>query len=300
MKPINTHNTHIITKTFEYHQPKTIEEATILLSELPGVKPLSGGTDLIPKIKQRIIEPENIVNLKKIPELYGIKENKSSIFIGAATKLRAIERNQTIQNKLPLLYRCIKSIGSVQIRNMGTLGGNICNASPAADGALGLITLDSTVQISGLRREREIQAKNFFTGPESTVLEKGELVKGFTIPVPNEEKGSCFISIGRTALDISTVSIALIMLVKNEKVKDIAIGFGSVAPIPLRLDKVEEWLKEKKLTKKIVKEAAVRVSEGISPITDIRGTSEYRHAAAKGIFMEAITRSWRGEGRVRK
>jgi len=289
---INKWNTHIISKPFRYHQPETIKDATRLLKELPNCKVIAGGTDLVPKMKQRILEPEHLVNLKKIPDLVGIKQTNDGIWIGAATKLRTIENSQLIKENIPLQYMVTKTIGSVQIRNMGTLGGNVCNASPAADGALGLVTQNAVIHITGVDRERAAYFDGFFTGPGSTVLDNDEIVTGFTVPLPDNDTGYHFISIGRMALDISTISIAVAITKENSKATKVRIALGSVAPITLRLPRVEEYLTGKELTNEIIREAATMVSKGIKPITDIRASAEYRRKAAKGIAMEALKLAW--------
>ncbi len=298
MNPINRHNTHILT-AFEYHRPTTVREAVEALRKHPGAKPLAGGTDLIPKMKQRLIEPRHVVNLKKIPELSVVEDRGDAVYIGAAVRLREIERSETVRRRLPLLSSCVKSIGSVQIRNMGTIGGNVCNASPAADGALGLVALEATVHIAGPGGERKVEAKDFFKGPGLTVLREDEIVTGFTVPVPTKDTGTCFISISRTALDISTISIAVALKMDGDRVKDAKIALGSVAPTPLRLLDVEKSLKGKTLTEKLVEYTAKIVSENIKPITDIRGTAEYRREASRGMAVEALTKAWR-EGRTQR
>lgn len=298
MNPINRHNTHILT-AFEYHRPTTVREAVEALRKHPGAKPLAGGTDLIPKMKQRLIEPRHVVNLKKIPELSVVEDRGDAVYIGAAVRLREIERSETVRRRLPLLSSCVESIGSVQIRNMGTIGGNVCNASPAADGALGLVALEATVHIAGPGGERRVEAKEFFEGPGLTVLREDEIVTGFTVPVPAEDTGTCFISVGRTALDISTISIAVALTMDGDRVKDAKIALGSVAPTPLRLLDVEKRLKGKTLTEKLVEDTAKMVSESIQPITDIRGTAEYRREASRGMAVEALTKAWR-EGRAQR
>ena len=297
MNNINKFNTHIIGKPFEYHQPETVEEATKLLAELEDTKVLAGGTDLIPKMKQRLLEPIHVINLKKIKALEGIKETDKGIWIGAATKLRTIEKSTLIKEKIPLQYLATKTIGSVQIRNMGTLGGNVCNASPAADGALGLVALDAIVHIAGVKGERTMPISEFFTGPGATVLAKDEIVTGFTVPVVDGDTGYHFISIGRMALDISTISIAVTITKKADKVTKARVALGSVAPTPLRLPAVEKYLVGKSLTDQVIIEAAKMVSEGIKPITDIRASAEYRKEAAKGMAMEAIKLAWTKEER---
>lgn len=287
MSNINKFNTHIIGKPFNYHQPETVEEAVKLLDKLDNARVIAGGTDLIPKMKQRLFEPTDLVNLKKIPELVGVKETDGGIWIGAATKLRDIEKNKLVQEKIPLQYLCTKTIGSVQIRNMGTLGGNVCNASPAADGALGLVTLNATAHLAGVKGIRDVPVEEFFTGPGASVLEKDEIVTGFTVPIPEKNTGYHFISIGRMALDISTISIAVTVTIEDGKVKASRIALGSVAPVPLRLPDIDKFIEGKELTDELIIKAAEKVSAGIKPIDDIRATAEYRREAAKGMAMEA-------------
>ena len=298
MSAINNHNTHIIGFPFKYLQPESVEEAVKALKDNPGAKLMAGGTDLIPKMKQRLIEPPTIVNLKRIPQLRGITDNTGSIWIGAATKLREIEKSELIKEKIPLLHSCVKSIGSTQIRNMGTIGGNVCNASPAADGAIGLVALDSEIQIVGPEGGKVLAAKDFFTGPGNTVLKENEIVKGFIVKTPPASAGTCFISVGRTALDISTISIAVVLDLKKGVVEGVKIALGSVAPKPMRMFKAERWLKGKRISDSLIREASVMVSEDIKPITDVRGTAEYRIEASKGMTVEALTMAWKKEGRL--
>ncbi len=287
MSKINEFNTHIIGKPFEYHQPETVEEAVKILDKLDNARIMVGGTDLIPKMKQRLFEPTDLVNLKKIPELTGIKETKDGIWIGATTKLREIERSKLVQDKIPLQYLCTKTIGSVQIRNMGTLGGNVCNASPAADGALGLVTLNAIAHMAGVKGTRDVPVEDFFVSPGKSVLAKDEIVTGFTVPIPEKGTGCHFISIGRMALDISTISIAVTVTIEDGKVKASRISLGSVAAVPLRLPKIDEYLVGKELTDELIIEVAGKVSASIKPIDDIRATAEYRREASKGMAMEA-------------
>jgi carbon-monoxide dehydrogenase medium subunit len=292
MFEINKWNTHIIRKPFQYHQPESIHDATSLLEKLPNCKVIAGGTDLIPQMKQRIIEPKHLINLKKIQEILGINQTSNGVWIGAATKLRTIEKSQLVKDKIPLLYLATKTIGSIQIRNMGTLGGNVCNASPAADGALGLVALDAITHIYGANGKRNVPINTIFTGPSSTILENNEIITGFTVPIPEKNTGCHFISIGRMALDISTISIAATITKENSKATKVRIALGSVAPTPIRLIDVEEYLIGKKLTDILMKEAAKMVSKRINPITDIRATSDYRREAAKGMTMETLKKAW--------
>jgi CO/xanthine dehydrogenase FAD-binding subunit len=277
MSGINTHNTHIVA-SFQYHAPTSIAEAVKLLEEHGAdALVLAGGTDLIPKMKQAVLKPKHLVNLKRIPELMGVREEAEQIRIGALTHLRDLERSIIVTEKLPLLHEAVTAIGSVQIRNMGTVGGNICNASPAAN-------------IAGPSGARNIDLESFFTGPGKTVLGRGEFLASLTLPYPDEGSHGAFIKLARTSLDLATTSIAVNAKMKKDTVEIARVVMGSVAPTPLRLRNVEQSLTKKKLTVDAIEEAGRLVSESIKPIDDIRGTAEYRRLASKGLAMEALTR----------
>jgi len=288
---VNKWNTRVLAHPFQYHSPTTVEEACSLLSELEGAMAFAGGTDLIPKAKQALIRPRHLVNLKRIPELTGIREEDGLVWIGAATKLRALEKSKLVSERLPLLHQAVSSIGSVQIRNMGTLGGNVCNASPAADGALALVALGAEVEVAGASERRSHPIEEFFRGPGKTILERGELVVGFRVR-PHDGYGQRFTSIGRMSLDISTVSVAAALKRRGDRVEEARLAMGSVAPIPLRLHGVEEYLRGRVLDDGVVWRAAELASQEIRPITDIRGTAEYRREACKGLVMDALKACW--------
>jgi carbon-monoxide dehydrogenase medium subunit len=287
---INTHDTHIL-HGFQYHAPASVTEAVQLLNE-HGVEAaiLAGGTDLIPKMKQALLKPHHVINLKHIPELAGVREEAEQIRIGTLTRLRDLERSIIVTEKLPLLHEAVSAIGSVQIRNMATVGGNLCNASPAADSAQALISLDAKANIAGPSGERSIELESFFTGPGKTVLGRGEFLANLTLPYPEAGARGAFIKLGRTSLDLATVSIAVNAKMKKETAESIRVVMGAVAPTPLRLRNVEQQLTKKKLTVETIEEAGRLVSESIKPISDIRGTAEYRRLASKGLAIEALTR----------
>lgn len=171
---------------------------------------------------------------------------------------------------------------------MGTLGGNICNASPAADGALGLMALDATAHITGLDGERDVLVMDFFKGPGLHILKEDEILTGVTVPIPGLDTGYHFISIGRMALDISTISVAVSITLRDGVVETSRICLGSVAPVPLRLEGVEDYLMDRELTLEVIKEAALRASKEIKPIDDLRASAQYRRTTAKGLMMEAL------------
>jgi len=286
---INQVNTHIIPTRFEYHAPTSLEEAVDLLSRYGGeARVLAGGTDLLVKMKQRLVEPGHVINIKNIEELTRIREAGGCVHIGAATRLRTIERSELIRIKLPLLCEAVSSMGSVQIRNMATLGGNLCNASPAADTACALLALGAEARIIGPEGARTVPLEEFFVGPGQTVMGADEMLAEVLIPLP-EGAGTSFMKIGRTSLDIATINIAVALKVAGGAVADCRIALGSVAPTPIRAHGAEEFLRGKELTSEALEAVANIVSEEIKPITDVRATAEYRREASKHLVVDALT-----------
>jgi len=289
---INRQNTHIIPFGFEYHSPKSLGEAVELLERYGGeAVPLAGGTDLIVKMKQRLMEPRHVVNLKGIEGLEGIEDGPDGMRIGALTKLRALERSGLIRERLPVLYDAVRALGSVQVRNMATLGGNLCNASPCADTAVALLVLDTVAHTVGPKGERAVPLEGFFEGPGLTVLGPGDILTGVHVPRPRPGTGMSFVKIGRTSLDIATISVAAALTLKDGSVDRCRVALGSVAPTPLRVPNVESFLVGKSLTEGVLNEAGEMVSRAIRPITDIRGTAEYRREASKALTVDALTRA---------
>jgi len=289
---INRIDTHIIPINFQYHAPKTLEEALKLLAEYGDeAKILSGGTDLLVKMKQRLIEPRHIISLRNLTELRGIKPVEGGIYIGAATKLREIERSKLIAERLPLLHEAVRAIGSIQIRNMGTIGGNLCNASPAADSAVALMALGAELHAQSLEGERIIPIEEFFKGPGVTALKPVELLTAIYVPYPPDGFGWDFRKIGRTSLDIATVNAAAILTLHGGLIDLCRIALGAVAPTPVRAVRAEEHLRGRKPTPELIQEASELVVEDISPITDVRGTAEYRVEASKTLVRDALTTS---------
>ena len=188
---INKVNTHLLPLKFEYYSPKNIEDAFRLLKRYGKESALlAGGTDLISNMKQRLVEPRHLVNLKNIEELRGIKKIDDDLIIGATTRLSEIERSKLIKNEFFLLYEAVKSMATVQIRNMATIGGNLCNASPAADSAVALLTLDAKVQIFGDNGKKTLPIDEFFCEPGKTVLREDELLTTIRVSKIGQDFGN--------------------------------------------------------------------------------------------------------------
>jgi len=287
---INRLNTHVLPVRFEYHAPASLEAAVELLSAYGGgASLLAGGTDLLVKMKQRLVEPGHVINVKNIGALTRIEDGADGLRIGAATRLRTIERSELVRGKLPLLHEAVSSIGSVQVRNMATLGGNLCNASPAADSAVALMALDAEAWIMGPDGARTVSLEEFFLGPGLTALRPDEILVEVSTPYLPEVAGTSFIKLGRRSLDLATINVAVVLELAGGVVTDCRIALGSVAPTPVRMRRAEEFLRGKELTSGAMEAAAEMASEDIRPIDDVRATAEYRREASKALTRDALT-----------
>ncbi len=286
---VNLVNTHTVPVRFMYHSPETLEEALRLMREYGGeARVMAGGTDLIVDMKLRRKEPKHIVSLNKIRGIEYIVEEDGGVRIGANTKLRSIEKNSIVRERFEALYEAVRSIASVQVRNMGTLVGNICNASPAADSAPPLLVYDAVVKARSIDGERKIKIRDFFKGPGKTCLKDDEIVTEVFIPYPPGDSASTFFKISRVSMDLAKVNIAILVKLSSNVVEDFRIALGAVAPTPLRIPKAEEYLRHKPLNEENLNIVEKIVSEEIKPITDVRSTEWYRREVSKILVRDAL------------
>jgi CO/xanthine dehydrogenase FAD-binding subunit len=290
---VNKVNTHILPIQFEYHAPKSLDEAVELLDKYrEDAQVLAGGTDLIPHMKQRSVEARHVVNIKEIPELSRIKETTEGVHIGALAKLRTIELSPLIKEKIPLLSEAARSIGSVQIRNLGTIGGNICNASPSADMATPLMAVDAKVHVYSKGGAKEYPIAEFFHGRGEVRLERDELVTGFTVPLLPERAGSAFEKIGWTTLDIATVNVAAVVTLKDGKIDHCSIALGACSPAPIRVVLAEEVLRGKEPSAEAMNEAVEFIAACVEPRERWRrAPPEYRRRTSQALAMDAVARA---------
>ncbi len=287
---INKHNTHILHR-FEYHAPVTVKEAVKLLKELGSEATiLAGGTDVIVKMKDGSLRPRHVVNIKQIPGLSGVKETPEGLWIGTLTKISELENSRVIKEKLSVLYEAVRVIGSVQVRNLATVGGNLCNASPAADSAIAFLSLDAVAQITGPDGDLKVPFSEFFTGPSRTVLKDGELLTGITVPREVYSWKGHWARVARASMDIATISLAATAKMEGRVVKEIRLAWGTVAPTPMRTENVEDYLRGKKLEQSIIEDAASLAASSIKPRDSGRSTGPYKRKVAKGFIREALTR----------
>ncbi len=263
--------------------PQNIHIATEILSS-ENAKVIAGGTDLMVRIKQGVLKPDVIVDITRIESLRGIESAKDWIEIGAATTLSEILGNPNIP---ALLKDAISNIGSPQIRNLGTIGGNIVNASPAGDTLVPLYLYGATVTTTGCI-EREIPIEEFILGPGKTVLKRGEILKKIKIPLL-EGYNHIFEKVGeRSAMSISIVSMGILYKLKDGILQDIKVAFGSVHPTVIRIKELETLLKGQKIESETLTEASKIIENTIKPITDIRATATYRKKVASRLIYKLL------------
>jgi CO/xanthine dehydrogenase FAD-binding subunit len=282
---------------FEYLTPKTIAEALSLLSQYKErAKVIAGGTDAVPQLKRREIKvPQYIIDLKGIPGLDYIKYDEvGGLALGALATIHAVETSSIIQEKFSILFQAAQSMASPQVRNRGTIVGNICNAVPSADTATALLTLEARLKLISQQGERMINVEEFFTGPNRTVLAAEEILREIQIPgLPPHAKGIYLKLTPRRAMDLAIVGVAVVVIPKDGLCNDIRIALGAVAPTPIRAKRAESILKGQKFDDKAIKKAAQTAAEESKPIDDHRASAEYRREMVKILTRRAINQAIR-------
>jgi carbon-monoxide dehydrogenase medium subunit len=253
---------------------------------------LAGGTDLLVRMKQKRIKPNCLVNIKRISKLRIIEQNRGFLRVGGAATLLEIERSQFVKENYLGLHEAIASIGSVQIRNMATLGGNLCRASPAADSPPPLLVLGAKVNLFDATETRTLPLEEFFKGPGQTAKKLIEILAEIDIPLPPRGTGVSFMKIKRAGMDLAKLNAAALLTLKNDVVESCGIALGSAAPIPLRVKKAEASLVGKKATDERFVEAAEIASEEVKPYAEShrhrRSTAQYRIDVSRALVKRTL------------
>lgn len=279
---------------FEYLAPTTLEEACKRLAELgSGAKVMAGATDLIPPMKDKVIKPEYLIDLKKIPGLNYLEyDEDEGLKIGALTTLREIEKSPLVREKNPAVAHAASVVASNQIRAKGTMVGNICNASPSCDTAPILLANGAKILVQGPDAKREIAIDDFFLGVKKTALQPGEIVTGIVVPPLKEGEKDAYIKHAvRKAMDLAIIGVACKIKVEDGICKEARIALGAVATTPIRAPKAEEILIGKELTDDVIAEASVAAMESCNPISDIRASKEYRKDMIRVFTKRAIQKA---------
>lgn len=264
-------------RRFDYHRVYTLDEALQLKKTLSGSMFIAGGTDLMVQIKNKDIQPQALISLRSVPGLSGIEVNETAR-IGALTTIKDIAGNSHLENRYPLLVDAAKRLGSVQIRNVATIGGNLCNCSPSSDMALPLLVLEAKVRIQNILESREVPIEQFFLSPGQSCLAPDEVLTEILLDPPRPQIRTLFLKKGRVKMDLAIASVAILLELDGKKCRKARVAAGSVAPVPLRLKEVEACLEGSTLTPDTIIKAKNLAETGVSPITDIRSTQEYRRA----------------------
>jgi len=265
-----------------YHAPDTVEQAIALLASDSSARPLAGGTDLIVQMQSGRTTPSAIVDLKNIGRLSGVRRFGDGFAIGAATPCTALKEDHSLVAAWPGVVEAANLIGSVQVRNRATMGGNLCNASPAADSVPALVAAGATCIVVGPSGEREISVADVPAGPGKTNLAEGEFVAEIRLPGQVERGADAYLrSIPRTEMDIAVVGVgANIVLAADGTCEWARIAVGAAAPTVLHVKDAGKALEGTKLDDEAMEAMAAAVRLACNPISDKRGTVEYRKAMA--------------------
>jgi CO/xanthine dehydrogenase FAD-binding subunit len=263
---------------FDYHAPRTLDEAVSLLKQNgDGVRLLAGGTDLLVHMKEGGLHPPAVVSLHALDELRGIDSTADGLRIGALTDMATIASHTDILGRYSALADGAGVVGSMQTRNMATLGGNIANAAPSADTAPGLIVLDAEAEIAGPNGKRQLPVGEVFAGPGKTVLSGHEVITAFHVPFPLARTGSVYQRhTPRKIMDIAAVGVGVRLTLDDDKIGAARICLGAVAPTPIRATEAEAALTGQAPSDETFARAAGLAKAAASPISDARGSAEFR------------------------
>ena len=269
----------MIPQQFEYSAPKTLDEALGLLAE--GAKPLAGGMSLIPMMKLRLANPEHLVDLGRIKDLSYIREQSGALHIGATATHHDVESSPLVRGKCPLLAETASHIGDVQVRNMGTIGGSVAHADPAADYPAALQALEAKIVLKGAKSERTVSADDFFVDTFTTALEPGEIVREVVVPVDGEGTGTSYQKVLQPASGFAIVGVAVRVRRQGEKVAMARIGVTGLSNRAFRAREAEKALEGRSGSPAEIQAVAALVGKGIDANSDLHASADYRlHLAA--------------------
>jgi carbon-monoxide dehydrogenase medium subunit len=262
-------------KRFRYFKPRSLDEVWKLKEKLPEARFIAGGTDLLVQIKNGEIRPPALISLRSVPNLSILDINKGAR-IGALTTINELIQHQDLLENFPLIGEAARCLGSIQIRNVATVGGNLCNCSPCADMALPLLALEAKVRLQSVQGARTVPLTEFFTGPGQSCRASEEIMTDILLDPPSKKAKTIFWKKGRVKMDLAVASLAALLEMDGTRFRRARLAAGSVAPIPLRLTKVEKLLEGAVISRELVSKAQKLAAESVFPITDIRATEEYR------------------------
>jgi carbon-monoxide dehydrogenase medium subunit len=278
-------------RSFDYREARSLDDA---LNELEkygtDARIIAGGTDLVLNMKKKTILPRRVISLHNLKELDFVQKQNSKIRIGALARHADLAANQLLMRHFPILCQAVGLIGSWQIRNVGTIGGNICNASPAADSVPPLMVLNAQLTLASKAAKKKIPINSFFTGPGETIMESDQILKEIEIELPKQLAAGCYLKLRRRkAVDISLAGVAFQAEIASDEttLAEVAIALGGVAPTPIRVPEAEALLTGLSLTEARAKipDCASLAADAARPIDDVRATASYRRTIIR-VFLQ--------------
>jgi carbon-monoxide dehydrogenase medium subunit len=275
---------------FEYREARTIDEAVEMLSQDDGGRMVAGATDVLIRWRQGAWTPRYVLNIKRIPGLDEVHYNPAEgLRLGALVKIRTLEQHPLIRQHYPALTQAATAFAGVQIRNLATLGGNVCNASPAGDTLPALLAYGASCHLAGSGGTRVVPLAEFVQGPSQTTLRPAELLVELRLPSPLPRTGALYIKHSpRSTMDIATIGVASVVSLADEVCQQVRIVLGAVAPTVIRAPEAEALLTGHAPDTERLQQAAQAAMAAASPIDDIRGTAAHRRAIVMPLVQRTL------------
>ena len=280
---------------FAYLEARTVPEAIALAGQYEGTRLVAGATDMLVRWRQGVWQPPYVLSIKRIPGLDGVSYHPGTgLSLGALVAVRTLERHPLIRQHYPALTQAATTFAGVQIRNLATVGGNVCNASPSGDTLPALLAYGAECRLVGPAGERLVPLEDFFRGPGQTALQPAELLVELRLPPPSPHTGGLYIKHSpRSAMDIATVGVAAVVSLDSPQgvCRDVRIALGAVAPTVVRARSAEALLRGQRLDAARIQQAAQVAMEEARPIDDIRGTAQHRRAIVAALTRRTVHRA---------
>lgn len=290
-------NARPVLPEFEYIQPQTIKEAVNFLKKNPkDAHPFMGGTDCFIAVRDGRLTPQYLVDLKHLEGFDALTfDKKKGLIVGAAVNLNRLVASKQVHDYYPLIAAAAREVGSYQLRTRATLAGNLCNASPCGDTIAPCLVYDASINIIGPDGERSVKLIDFFTGPGTTVLESGEIVKAINLPLPPPNTQGVYRSIGRNALGdlaIAAVTVLAFPYKSAPSGYQFRIALSAVAPTVIFAEEAQLLLQSNPVYEQAMEQAAVLAAKACKPIDDIRASARYRREMIQTLTLQALTEVW--------
>jgi carbon-monoxide dehydrogenase medium subunit len=275
-------------RSFEFYNPKTLSEAVEILYSREESKLLAGGQSLIPMMKLRIFSPEELISITGIKELQPyIKQDGDLIKIGSTTTHDMLGQSDLLRKVAPVLSEAASEIADQQIRNRGTIGGNIAHGDPSTNLSAALLVLDADIEVVGKKGKRVIPIKEFFIDLFTTALEHDEIITEISFKTPKGTKQK-FMKIAKSDTAFPMAFVAVSLKTSNNKVEEARLALGVAGPVPMRAIEAEDFLRGKKLEKETNRKAAQIASENLEPPADVHASAEYRKQLLKVLVQRSL------------